>query len=224
MTTRLLDKTAPPVQLQTDAAALTKGERTRERLLDLAYEAVMAKGFAATCIEELVEAAGITKSGFFYHFRDKNDLARQMLERYLAGQAAVTDGLAARARELTDDPLHSYLVFLRLYAEELTGVATRLPGCLVATVAFQEKAFAAEVARLNSDGVRRWREDAASWLHRIAERYPPRAPVDLDALADAFIAIGIGGLALSKATGEPQAMGRQLLAYRELVRLLFSPE
>ena len=52
--------------------------------MDLAYQSIVEKGFAATSIEELVEAAGITKSGFFYHFRDKNDLARQLFERFLA--------------------------------------------------------------------------------------------------------------------------------------------
>ena len=46
-------KTVPEVQ----SPALSKGARTRERLLDLAYEAVIRKGFAATSIEELVEAA-----------------------------------------------------------------------------------------------------------------------------------------------------------------------
>jgi AcrR family transcriptional regulator len=34
-----------------------KGARTRERLLDLAYDAIIQKGFAATSIKELVEAA-----------------------------------------------------------------------------------------------------------------------------------------------------------------------
>ena len=46
---------------------------TRQKLLDLAYDSLIRKGFAATSIEELVEAAGITKSGFFYHFKDKRD-------------------------------------------------------------------------------------------------------------------------------------------------------
>ena len=61
-----LTKTAPAVQ--SPAARKPKGERTRDRILDLAYDSVIRKGFAATSIEELVEAAGITKSGFFYHF------------------------------------------------------------------------------------------------------------------------------------------------------------
>lgn len=79
-------QTLPSVQLST-----RKRSQTHERLLDFAYDAIIQKGFAATSIEELVEAAGITKSGFFYHFKDKNDLARQLLERYLAESEIVLD-------------------------------------------------------------------------------------------------------------------------------------
>ena len=45
--------------------------------------AVLAKGFASTSIEELIAAVGITKSGFFYHFRDKGELAKGLMLRYL---------------------------------------------------------------------------------------------------------------------------------------------
>ena len=41
------------------------------------------KGFAATSIDELIAGAGITKSGFFYHFKDKTELAKALLLRYL---------------------------------------------------------------------------------------------------------------------------------------------
>ena len=50
-----------------------KGSYTRERILDVAEAAVLEKGFAATSIEELITAVGITKSGFLYHFKDKNE-------------------------------------------------------------------------------------------------------------------------------------------------------
>ena len=90
---QLLTKTGPAVKL--DSEAQTKGERTKARVMDLAYEAIMEKGFAATSIEELVEAAGITKSGFFYHFKDKNDLARQLYDRFLRED----EGIAAWSRQ-----------------------------------------------------------------------------------------------------------------------------
>jgi Bacterial regulatory proteins, tetR family len=54
-----------------------KGSDTREHILDVAEAAVLEKGFAATSIEELI-AVGITKSGFFYHFKDKNELAKAL--------------------------------------------------------------------------------------------------------------------------------------------------
>ena len=60
-----------------------KGTDTRERILDVAEAAVLEKGFAATSIDELVAAVSITKSGFFYHFRDKGELAKALLARYM---------------------------------------------------------------------------------------------------------------------------------------------
>src|ERR671912_962123 len=102
MVDRLIEKTGPAVQLESNAR--TKGERTRERIMDLAYQSIVEKGFAATSIEELVEAAGITKSGFFYHFRDKDDLAKQLVARFIERDTRILDDLAARARSLSDDP------------------------------------------------------------------------------------------------------------------------
>src|SRR5262245_36254625 len=131
MAEKLVDKTVPEVQL--DPSAPSKGERTRERILDVAYGAIVEKGYAATSIEELVEAAGITKSGFFYHFRDKNDLARELFERFLAEDEHIIDTLEQRSRELSDDPLQALLIFLNLYAQMMDDMETIHPGCLVAT-------------------------------------------------------------------------------------------
>src|SRR5689334_8152125 len=157
-------KTAPAVQSE----PRTKGARTRERILELAYEAVIRKGFASTSIEELVEAAGITKSGFFYHFKDKTDLARQLIESYTGRNASFIDDLAIRARELSDDPLHSFLVFLKLYAEQMEEMTAGHPGCMVATVTFQDQSWDRGVRQLVIDQVTDWRERFLSWLEDIA--------------------------------------------------------
>jgi AcrR family transcriptional regulator len=157
---------------------------TRERILDIAERAVLAKGFGATSIDELVSEAGITKGGFFYHFQDKNQLARALLQRYLERDEAVLDDVFARGRELTDDPLHAFLVGLKLLAEMLADLPGGHPGCLVATYCYQERLFDREVRALNQRIVLIWRARFRAILDAIAERYPPRDPVDLDALAD----------------------------------------
>ena len=87
---------------------------TRERILDTAEAAVLDKGFAATSIDELIAAVGITKSGFFYHFKDKTELARILLTRYIEREDALFDDLFRRADELNEDPLHGFLVGLKM--------------------------------------------------------------------------------------------------------------
>ena len=89
------------------ARPTARRKETRTRVLDVAEAAILAKGFDATSIEEIVAGAEITKSGFFYHFRDKNELARALIERYIEEDRVILDGIFGRARELNDDPLHT---------------------------------------------------------------------------------------------------------------------
>lgn len=130
---------------------------TRERLLELAESAVLAKGFAATSIEELIAAAGISKSGFFYHFKDKGELAKGLLLRYLQQDHELLDSIFRRGDDLNEDPLHGFLVGLKLFAEMLADLPQAHPGCLAASFAYQDQLFNDELRKLNADGMLAWR-------------------------------------------------------------------
>lgn len=198
-----------------------RGAETRERILELAEAGVLEKGFAATSIDELISAAGITKSGFFYHFRDKNDLAVALMRRYLEQEEEILNGLFARADELNDDPLHGFLVALKLIAEMMADLPATHPGCMVASVCYQEQLFNREVRELNSSGVLGWRRRIRERLDMIAERYPPRIAVDLDGLADMALALIEGGIIISKVLRDKQALPQQIMQYRDFVRAVF---
>jgi AcrR family transcriptional regulator len=200
---------------------LSKGEQTRERLLDLAEDAVLHKGFASTSIDELIAAAGITKSGFFYHFRDKNDLAKALLKRYLERDDAIFDDLFAKADALNEDPLHGFLVFLKMLADLMSDLPAGHPGCIVASYCYQDQLFSNEVRELNASGVRAWRARMRKRLDLIAERYPPKVEVNLDAMADMLSAVADGGIILSKTLAQPKHLPEQILLYRAFVRLVF---
>ena len=219
MVQKLVEKTEPAVQLASPLQ--TKGERTRERILDVAYASIVEKGFAATSIEELVEAAGITKSGFFYHFRDKNDMARELFDRFLGEDDAILDTLEERARALSDDPLQSLLIFLNLYAEMLDEMEDLHPGCMVATVTYQERIFDPALKQMNVDYLLRTRQRFARWLEEITAKNPPKVEVDLDALADQLTVIVEGSIILSKALRDAKLMGGQVRLFRSSVRLIF---
>jgi len=198
-----------------------KGSATRERILELAEAAVLDKGFAATSIEELIAGVGITKGGFFYHFRDKNQLARALLVRYLEREEALFDDLFARADELNEDPLHGFLVFLKLLAETMSNLPELHPGCLVAAFCYQDQLFDHQIRELNHTAVHNWRRRFRERLELIAARYPPRVDVDFDSLADMLSALADGGIVLSRAAGDKDVLPKQVLLYRQFVRTVF---
>ena len=202
-------------------AAQRKGSDTRERILEAAEAAVLDKGFAGTSIDELIAAVGITKSGFFYHFKDKSDLAKALLTRYIEREDALFDDLFRRADELNEDPLHGFLVGLKMLSEMMADLPTGHPGCLVAAYCYQDRLFDKDVRDLNTAAVLGWRERFRARLVLIAERYPPRIDVRLDDLADMLSAIADGGIILSKVLKDKNALPRQVMLYREFVRAVF---
>jgi TetR/AcrR family transcriptional repressor of nem operon len=202
---------------------LSKGEATRERLLDLAERAVLQKGFAATTIEELIAQAEMTKSGFFYHFKDKNELAHALLERYIARHEEMLDGFFQRSGELTDDPLHGFLAGLRMFADMLGDLPKTHPGCIVAAFCYHDQHFDSTVRARNAEGIASWRRRVRVRLDDIAARYPPDAGVDLDALADMATALVEGGIILSRTFNDNSLLQRQVMAYRNYVKLAFEP-
>jgi AcrR family transcriptional regulator len=198
-----------------------KGGDTRERVLDVAESAVLEKGFAATSIEELIAAVGITKSGFFYHFKDKGELAKALLVRYIARESALFDEIFGRADELNEDPLHGFLVGLKMLSELLADLPRGHPGCLIASYCYQDRLFDREVQALNTEAVLAWRKRFRARLDLIATRYPPRIAIDLDDVADMLSVIADGGIILSKVVKDKDALSRQVMLYRDFVRTIF---
>ena len=205
-------------------AAAPKNVSTRRRLLDAAEAAILAKGFGATSIDELIAAVGITKSGFFYHFKDKGELAKALMLRYLENDNAILDDLFSRAEELNEDPLHGFLVGLKFFAEMMADLPEAHPGCLAASFCYQEQLFKQEIRDLNAGGILAWRRRFREKLDRIVERYPPRGEVDLDALADMAASLVEGGIILTRVLRDTKVLPRQMLLYRDYVRRIFQPD
>jgi TetR/AcrR family transcriptional repressor of nem operon len=166
-----------------------KGSNTRDRILDVAEAAILEKGFAATSIDELIAAVGITKNGFFYHFKDKSELAKALLVRYVAREDTLFDDLFYRADELDEDPPHGFLVGLKMMSEVRADRPAGHPGCLVAAYCYQDRLFDREVRDLYTSAMLGWRRRFRERLELIVARYPPRIAVDLDHLADMLSAI-----------------------------------
>jgi TetR/AcrR family transcriptional regulator, transcriptional repressor for nem operon len=215
-------KTVPPVK-EIQRAMAKKGAATRARILEIAEASVLAKGFGATSIEEVIAEADITKSGFFYHFKDKNELAREMLRRYVSENDRIFDDVFERGRQLADDPLQAFLTGLKLLAEVLGDLPRGHPGCLIASVCYQERLFDRHVRELSAQSVKNWNTRFLGYLTDIAETHGMREPVSIETLAKTLSCIVDGAIIMSKMLKDPAELERQVLAYRTFVKLVFAP-
>ena len=201
-----------------------KALNTRDRIMTTAENIILQKGFAATSLDEVITESHITKGGFFYHFKGKNDLALGLLKRYLDADEVFFNQLFERARDLTEDPLQQMLVFLKLLAEGMMQVEDSHPGCLVAAFTYESQQFDDDVIQLTREGTLSWRRIFAAQLSKIEERYRPCFETSTDDLADLLSACLEGGIILSRILKDPQAVGKQILHYRDCLRLLYDAD
>lgn len=60
----------------------TKGERSKEHLIQCAARLFLKKGYNATGINEIISSAGLTKGSFYFYFPSKKELALEVAGYY----------------------------------------------------------------------------------------------------------------------------------------------
>ena len=194
---------------------------TRERILAFAHDAIISKGFDATSVEEIAAAVEISRTGFFYHFPDKNALARALIERQIIEEGEMLLGIIARSQELSVAPLQQMLIMMRLMAERYVEVPGGYAGCILASATYQDRLFDAEVKDANRRAHLAWRERFRGHFEQIALTYPPQEPVDAGDMADMVNAVIEGGMILARGIGDPQVLVRQVLLARQMVKVIY---
>ncbi len=102
----------------------------RTRLLDAAVRLVRQKGFAATTVDDLCAAAGVTKGAFFHHFPSKDALGEAAADYWSATTGAL---FASAPYHAHADPLDRVLAYLAFRRDLLAGDVSEFT-CLVGTM------------------------------------------------------------------------------------------
>jgi TetR/AcrR family transcriptional repressor of nem operon len=109
---------------------MVRAGTARTKLLDAAFSVIRAKGYAATTVDDLCAAAGVTKGAFFHHFKSKEDLAVAAANHW----SEVTGALFASAPyHAPADPLDRVLGYLDFRKGLLKGQVPQFT-CLVGTM------------------------------------------------------------------------------------------
>lgn len=102
----------------------------RIRLLEAARDVIRAKGFAATSVDDLCKAAGVTKGAFFHHFESKEALGVAAAIHWANTTTAFFDHAPYHGH---DDPLDRLLGYVAFRKSIIDGDLAEFT-CLVGTM------------------------------------------------------------------------------------------
>jgi TetR/AcrR family transcriptional repressor of nem operon len=103
---------------------------SRTRLLEAARDIIRAKGFAATSVDDLCKAAGVTKGAFFHHFENKEALGAAAAAHWAETTSAFFENAPYHHH---DDPLDRLLGYVEFRKSIIEGDLAEFT-CLVGTM------------------------------------------------------------------------------------------
>jgi TetR/AcrR family transcriptional regulator, transcriptional repressor for nem operon len=194
------------------------GSQTRIRLLDAAERLIETNGFAATSVDQILEASGSSKGAFFHHFESKRALAHALVARYVdADLAMLQDGLAAA--EGVNDPVERLVAFLAFY-ENWSGDLTAEAACLYLAVVTERDLLDDQTADEVKRAIVGWRSSVAGLIQDAYDAAGVANGPDPDELADQLFVVFEGAYLVCRALGSPEPMRAQLRVFRQLVQSL----
>lgn len=190
---------------------------SKTRLLNAALRVIRAKGYAATRVEDICEAAGVTKGSFFHHFDSKEELALAAADYWSEMTSAV---FATAPYHQPADPLERLLAYVDFRKALLKG---ELPDftCLVGTMTQEiydthpaireacEKSISGHAATLVPD------------IEAAMRKYNVAADWTAEGLALHTQAVMQGAFILAKAKGAAAAAAESVDHLRRYLELLF---
>ena len=185
---------------------------TRDKLLDAAQELMLSKGFAATTVDDICEAAELTKGSFFHYFESKDALGKQLLERF----CAQGEQLHASFCQSETDPLkrvYSYIDSAIKMAKDPMN-----KGCLLGLFAQELCDTNPQIQEACKKGFDAWAKGFGNELAKAKAAYAPHASFDPRELADHLIAVMEGSMILGKVRRNMSVMAKNLEHFKAYVR------
>jgi TetR/AcrR family transcriptional regulator, transcriptional repressor for nem operon len=174
-----------------------RGRRSRERIVDAAATVVAERGAEGASLDQILAAAGASKSQLYHYFSDKGDLVRAVIAQRFG---ETVDGQGTVLAELDSfDAIRRWFDML-IVENENHGC----PGCALGTLA-SELADRDEAARADLVGCfAAWMSYLVDGLERMRARGDLIDRAGPRRLANAVFASLQGGLLLSKTSKDPQ--------------------
>jgi len=170
----------------------------RTKLLDAALRVIRTKGYEAATVDDVCEAAGVSKGSFFHHFASKDELAVAAAAHFGATTDKTFAAAAYRKRTDPRDRLLAYVDFRRaLLRGELADFT-----CLLGTMVQETYATRPSIRDACDTHIRAHASDVARDIALAKREYAPDAPWTAESLGLFTQAVIQGAFILAKARGD----------------------
>jgi AcrR family transcriptional regulator len=181
-------------------------------LVDKALELFGSQGFHATSVQQIADAAGLTKGAFYHHFASKEDLLRLIHDQFLDVQRKMVDEIIASNESPVDQlraVVHASVLTVAEYREHVAVFFQErryLTGARAADVHSRRDSFEAQVEAIIQRGIDSGDFEPtlnvrvalfgivgmSAWVYQW---YRPEGPLSVDNIADELASLALSGLA-----------------------------
>lgn len=186
---------------------------TRAKLIRSAQISMLAKGYSATGVDDICQAAGVSKGSFYHQFASKEELAIAALADFY--DVGLHQLLAIDLRGIA--PEEQWLAFLDAVAKQ--GRELWKNGCLIGSLASEmalsSPLLQAEVARLFAQTAHTLEPLIAPFVASVQGPSPSAA-----ALAEHFLVVVEGAVVMSRAHHDPIKINEAVARFAEQLRWL----
>ena len=190
---------------------------TKTKILDSALHVIRSKGYSATTVDDICASSGVTKGGFFYHFKGKEELAIAAAGHF----GAMADGLFANATyQNIKDPLFRLLGYVDFRIALLKGSLPQYT-CLLGTMVQEVYGTHPAIRDACDQCITHHAAEVAKDIALAKKYYAPDAMWSAESLGLYTQAVIQGSFILAKAKGGPQVAADCLQHLRHYLELLF---
>jgi TetR/AcrR family transcriptional regulator, transcriptional repressor for nem operon len=193
---------------------------SKTKILNAALRVVRAKGYAATRIEDICAAAGLTKGSFFHHFKGKEELAIAAAQHW----GTVTGGMfAAAPYHRHAEPLDRLLAYIDFRKALIDGNPSQF-SCFAGTTVQEVFATHPMIRDACSATISGHAATLEADIEAAMRQYGVDRKWTAKSLALHTQAVIQGAFILAKATQDPNVALAALDHLRRYLELLFHPQ
>lgn len=190
---------------------------SRTKLLRAAQNVFRTKGYAATTVDDICEAAGVTKGSFFHHFKSKEELTVNAAEHW----SEWTDALfAAAPYHQAADPRDRVLGYVDFRAAILDCEVPEFT-CLLGTLVQETYATHPAIRAACDRGMSLHITNLTRDIDAARQRYAPDAPWSAESIGYFVQAVLQGSFIFAKAKEDSEVARENLSHLRRYLEGLF---